>query len=347
MKYLVTILEETKEEQLKEIERMGMEIEYKSILLPLLVVDKGDIIKLNQLNFVKKIEPNYTGYLAGVDSVTITPPLNFNLIKPFFNYSDVKVAIIDSGIDEDKIFNIENKMDFTNTTVNAVKHGTKVANIVNQIVPKVSLLSAKVTNQVKVDTDNVIKALEWAYINGAKIVNLSIGVIVTNLQGKIVRCKGECAICKLVEALNNVGVLVVTAAGNDGPKSGTINCPGNSAYSIAVGFINYNKHLDDISSRGREGQNKPDLVTSGYIYVKQGKNKDLEQGSSFAAPIVTGIAAGIYYKYSNINTLKNFIISCTEKLGYSYNEEGNGMLNLEKMKEVFSFEEAISNSGQK
>lgn len=344
MKYLVTILEKTTEEQLREIERLGMKIEYKSVLLPLLVIDNVDMSALNSLSFVKGIEPNYTGSLATIRGVAITPHLDFNLIQPYFNYATTKVAVIDSGIDNNKTFNIENSIDYTNTNINSVKHGTKVSHIINQVVPGIKLLSAKVTNNMNVETDKVIKALEWAYVNGARVINMSMGMVTTDLQGRIVRCKGTCALCKMVEALSQEGVLVVTAAGNDGPKVGTIRCPGNSPYSIAVGLVNYNKHLDDISSRGRIGQLKPDLLTSGYIYVKEGKSSELEQGSSFAAPIITGIAAGIYQRYCNINRVKELIISCTEKLGHAYNEEGNGLLKIEKLEEVFNLEKAVSDN---
>lgn len=344
MKYLVTISEDTTEEQLKEIRRLGMEIEYKSILVPLLIVDNVDINNLISLSFVKEIEPNYEASLAAISHVSITPKLNFSLIHPYFDYSMTKVAIIDSGIDNNGIFNIANSIDYTNTKINSVKHGTKIAHIINQVVPSVKLLSAKVTNSTWVEADKIIKALEWAYTNGARIINMSMGIITTDLNGRIKRCKGDCALCKIVEALYNEGVLVVAAAGNDGPRLGTVNCPGNSPYSIAVGFVNYNKNLDDISSRGRVGQYKPDILTSGYIYVKDGKESNLEQGSSFAAPIVTGIAAGIYQRYRNINKVKDLIISCTDKLGYSYNEEGNGLLKIEKLEGVFNIEKAVSDN---
>ncbi|MEW9124886.1 MAG: S8 family serine peptidase, partial [Thermotaleaceae bacterium] len=120
-----------------------------------------------------------------------------------------------------------------------------------------------------------------------------------------------------------------------GPAFGTINCPGNSSSAITVGAVYLDgKKLADISSRGRYGQSKPDLVTSGYIYVKD--TKDIQYGTSFAAPIITGVAASIFDLYKEPNLVKSIIMNATDNIGYPYHEQGKGMFNIKKLVEVLS-----------
>jgi len=40
------------------------------------------------------------------------------------------------------------------------------------------------------------------------------------------------------------GITVVTAAGNDGPRAGTIHVPGNDPYVVTVGAMDETEHHD-------------------------------------------------------------------------------------------------------
>ena len=65
--------------------------------------------------------------------------------------------------------------------------------------------------------------------------------------------------------LEKMGILVVTAAGNSGPKPETIGSPANNPHTLTAGAALNPKKLSDFSSRGptEEGDVKPDIVAPG------------------------------------------------------------------------------------
>lgn len=335
MKYLVKLLSKVNDKYCEEIERSGGVIEYKSVLLPLIILTHNNIGQLNNLNFIESIEPDIIGELESNYPIETRPTLNFEKIAPYFSYKNIKVAVIDSGIDNMKMLNVIDFINFTSEQSNQIKHGTGVAMIINQVVPQIKILNAKITDSMEVKMSDAIRAMEWAYLKGANVINLSMGFIVP-------RCKGTCNICQLTSALKQKNVLVVAAAGNDGPSLGSIRCPGNSPDALTVGAVGLNANvIPDFSSRGRINQNKPDLVTSGYIYNKVSKELP-EGGTSFAAPVISGISSGLFGIYNNNGEIKNIVKSCTEKMGscYKQHDEGNGKFSIDKLVEVLKYEKA-------
>lgn len=326
MLYLVKLKMNFNEMIKKEILKFEGRIDYISKIIPSLIFVEGiDKTTLEKLNYIESVENDEQGYLKGVE---VRPPIDFKKLLPYSNYKDIKVAVIDSGICKSIVkANIIKEIDLSDTSLekNSYLHGTGVTDIINQVVPNVQILNAKITDNDKVNISNVIKALEWAYINKANVINLSLGFSTK-------RCKGDCILCKFVDELTNRGTLVITAAGNEGPAFGTINCPGNSKLALTVGAVNLNKQVAQGSSRGRYGQYKPDLVTSGYIYIKE--KKDLEFGTSFATPIITGVAAAIFNTYKKPQLIKSVIMNSTDNIGYPYHEQGRGLFNIHKLVEV-------------
>jgi minor extracellular serine protease Vpr len=79
-------------------------------------------------------------------------------------------------------------------------------------------------NGESVSSDLIIKAIQQAVIDQADIINISLGVNKTNK--------------KIDDAVNNAinnGIVVVAAAGNNGPGLGTIGSPGRNPNTITVG----------------------------------------------------------------------------------------------------------------
>ena len=81
---------------------------------------------------------------------------------------------------------------------------------------------------------NMLKGMEWILLNhekyGIRIVNISVGMPVKNIENP-----EEEELVKKVEQLWNTGLVVVVAAGNDGPAPYTITSPGTSRKVITVG----------------------------------------------------------------------------------------------------------------
>jgi subtilisin family serine protease len=159
------------------------------------------------------------------------------------------------------------------------------------------------------------------------------------------------------------GLVLVAAAGNEGPEPMTVGSPGNLPYLITVGAITdswtpddrQDDYLPDFSSRGPtpSGHIKPDIVSyGGHMtgFVEPGTSLDLDlpeyrlssgefvmTGSSQAAAVVSGLAALMLEaepSLSNIE-LKCMLLSSAEpaisvdgRLAYSPFAQGYGLANI-------------------
>lgn len=142
----------------------------------------------------------------------------------------------------------------------------------------------------RIEEDYFIMALEWMDSLGVKLVNSSLGYnlgftdakenyLVNQMDGK------TSAVAKAVEiAATEKGMLIVVAAGNEGTVQNwhILSTPGDAEHALTVGACKF-KVWDkiDYSSIGPE-----------YLpYVKPDVVVFSSSGTSFSAPVVTGMAA--------------------------------------------------------
>ena len=200
-------------------------------------------------------------------------------------------------------------------------HGTHCAGIAagkgngygHGVAQNASLLVVKVLDSSGSGYDSdIVKGIEWAVDNGANILSLSFGVSHESFT--------DCYDVAVSEAVDNAtknGVLVVVAAGNNGPEQGTIAAPACAKRALTVGSSMDGSYgatpLDNVSSfssRGPTNDNrtKPDLlacgewITSTYLSTENcepGINNGYctLKGTSQAAPHVAGIAALLMEEY--------------------------------------------------
>lgn len=267
------------------------------------------------------------------------------------------VAVVDSGIDakhpdlddlDDNPYTKDPKVVGWIDYVNGKKcpyddfgHGTQIAGIISGtgasgvntgVAPGTKLIVAKVLDQDGFGyRSDVILALEWAVNNGARIISFSGGVRSHNSSFTI-------AIDKVVAA----GVIPVVSAGNNGPDSNTITCPGDELNSTTVGATDSFDLIDDFSSRGpvnlyREQYIKPDISAPGVditstIPFKNGNvyEEDIG-GTSFAAPHVSGTVALMLEKNPALkpSKIKSILESTAVDLGPigKDNDYGAGRIN--------------------
>lgn len=219
------------------------------------------------------------------------------------------------------------------------------------VAPECDLIVLKVLNQKgNGNVTEVMKAFRWLLENQKRyqirVVNISVGM---QPQSEL---REEEKLINGVEALWDAGMVVVAAAGNLGPKEGTITTPGDSKKIITVGSSDDQYYIEQggeqrkhYSGRGptKECVCKPDVVAPGsYIrscnakFVKQrGQPYVIKSGTSMATPVVSGAIADLLCKYpqmSNVEVKLKLRQSCTD-MGVDWNRQGWGQLNLKKLLE--------------
>jgi len=280
---------------------------------------------------------------------------------------DIGVAVLDTGI--------ENHLDFINrkNRIASFKdilydrrspyddngHGTHVCGILGGdgtcsngkyigVAPECNIISVKVLDRKgNGNISDVIKGLKWVLDNkqryNIRILNISVG---TPARKELDESS------QLVQAVNEVwdaGVIVVVAAGNNGPFPQTIGAPGNSRKVITVGAcdddllveMDGNK-IKDYSSRGptKECIIKPDIVAPGSNIVScngmhngKGNMYSIKSGTSMATPAVSGAIALLLSVYPQMTgrdvkiRLKNSAVDC----GFPMNQQGWGCLNIRRL----------------
>jgi subtilisin len=127
-----------------------------------------------------------------------------------------------------------------------------------------------------------------------------------------------------VEYAYGKGVLLVAAAGNDGPCTDCVSYPAAEPEVIAVSATNKDDCLASFSSQGPEvelagpGKDVYSTVIDGY---------DTFSGTSMASPHVAG-AGGLLMANGASNTdARDQLNSTAEDVGLSDNEQGNGLVD--------------------
>ncbi len=193
----------------------------------------------------------------------------------------------------------------TNPNGGAVSHGTMVAGLIGATgdngvgVASVNWKTKILPLQVLSDsgsgwTDDVAAAIDYAVEHGADVINMSLG------------SSGEDPILKTaIDSAVDAGVTIVAAAGNCGASNyayqgcsyqGEILYPGKYDNVISVGATDSSNNRADFSSYGPE----IDITAPGYGAIRSSMWTSANRisaynsvlaGTSFASPIVAGIAA--------------------------------------------------------
>jgi subtilisin family serine protease len=223
----------------------------------------------------------------------------------------IKVGVIDCGMSQttqDSLLrrycdlgrsqNFTAEPNWNDTELNA--HGTRVASVITQIYQRLGMPAAskllifKAFNQHgEGDLWNILQAIDACIAQQVQIVNLSF-----NYQADL-QADGGMVRAKLVleEAINtakNYNILFVTASGNDGVNTDSI--PTTGYFSTNFECENLLKVTGDSigipTSFGNYSPKSVDIAAPGIVKVV-GRNDSLvvSVGTSFAAPVVTAIAA--------------------------------------------------------
>ncbi len=236
----------------------------------------------------------------------------------------VRILILDAGFDtanpafngvtitaqHDFVFNDDTVKDQPGKDVSGAQfHGTatwslfagEVAGRLHGIARGASFLLAKtedIRSETRVEEDNYVAALEWADSIGVDIASSSLGYYAfdNGFSYTPSQLNGDVAVTTVAADLAaQRGILVVTAAGNDGPSSRSISTPADGDSVLTVGAEDSLGTIAAFSSRGptADGRIKPDFTAPGVaVCVVTGVGQvRREQGTSFATPLLAASAA--------------------------------------------------------
>jgi serine protease AprX len=253
--------------------------------------------------------------------------------------SGVTVAVVDTGVSDHPAFSrdAQGKLvsrlagwkDFVADSKRPIDpngHGTHVAGVIanahigadgewNGVAPGVNIVAVRVLDERGYGTyESVLQGIQWVVANREKyniqVLNMS---IVAPVQSPYWADPLNQAVMEAWAA----GIVVVAAAGNDGPHPFSIGVPGNNPYVVTVGaftdnFTPYDWNDDYLAPFSAAGPTldrfvKPDLVAPGghivstmlpsseLVHEHQANRVDAfyfsMAGTSQAAAVVSGVAA--------------------------------------------------------
>ena len=262
------------------------------------------------------------------------------------------VCILDTGIYEHidftgRIWTFYDFLDFKRRPYDDNGHGTHVAGLVagdgtasmgkyRGAAPGCGIIALKVLDRYgNGSQDDVLRALRWIreyrQQYRIRVVNISVG---TTCNSK----RNHARLLESVEQLWDEGVVVVTAAGNQGPRPGSITAPGRSKKVITVGSSDLLEGRSAISGRGPTAECvcKPDIVAPGNKIMSCVPGKPysygVKSGTSMSTPLVTGaIACALEKNPALTNTdIKTMLMNSAEDMGLPQNLQGWGKFNRRK-----------------
>lgn len=260
-----------------------------------------------------------------------------------FQGQGMTIAILDAGFQDVKDFTslqnlwFEQRViasrdfaDLSGNTFYSSLHGSNVLSVMAGVsegklagtAPKANYILVRSENssihnfqsyEYPVEEFDWVVAAEYADSIGADIINSSLGYsefLETSYNYTYSQMDGQTAISSFgAQIASTKGLLVVASAGNEGDSFWRyITAPADADNIITVGAIDRFGYHASFSSTGptADGRIKPDVVAVGKGTMLQ-SSKNLfspANGTSFSAPIISGLAACLWQAVPNATNLQ-------------------------------------------
>lgn len=249
-------------------------------------------------------------------------------------------------------FVLNQELDYSLDTIGS--HGTKVLSCMGGYMedsligtaPYASFMlyrTEDASSETLVEEDNWVAAAELADVNGADIINTSLGYSIlwddTLNSHTYADMDGNTTIITVAaDIAASKGMLVVNSAGNSGASEWLyITAPADGDSVLAVGAVASDSVLTSFSSRGptADGRMKPNVVAQGAASVVCDLQNGirLANGTSFASPILAGMAASVWSAMPEITSMElfNFIQESAHLYPNGNNDYGYGLPDFYKV----------------
>jgi len=235
-------------------------------------------------------------------------PYGIGMVNGGSGGAGINVAVLDTGVYSDhldldvKLCKDTTKRGIKNGCSDSNGHGTHVSGTIAAnggddglgifgVAPEANLWIVKVCGPRGCWTDDIAEAIKYVTNQGADIISMSLG---GDAESSLIK--------NAIDYATNKGVLVIAAAGNDGPKDGSIDYPGANAKVIAVGAIDSLEAVPDWSSRGINDddyiieEKEVEFGAPGVAVESTYKNGcyAFGDGTSMATPHIAGLAAKLW-----------------------------------------------------
>lgn len=166
--------------------------------------------------------------------------------NPLAKGDKIKVAVLDNGAQVshpafgNRIKGIYNAVTRKEGKVDDGDHGTHCASTVLHVAPNVDLYIVQVLTGQSGGVDDIAHGIDYA------ITKWNVDVISMSLGGS----QADTWIPPVLKKAEAAGVLVICAAGNDGPGENTEGYPGRYPESISIAAHDRNRLVANFSSRG-------------------------------------------------------------------------------------------------
>lgn len=270
--------------------------------------------------------------------------------------NNILIAILDAGFfkadslhvfesmyQNNQILGTKDIVNPNGNVYNESSHGMKVLSVIGSNYPGQLIGTAPkahfylirtedVSSEYLIEEYNWAAGAEFADSIGADIINSSLGYYLfddTTQNHSYEKLNGNTAIVtRAADMAASKGILVVTSAGNEGEdlwKHIISPCDGDSV--LCVGAISTDSTKAVFSSFGPriDGQIKPNIMAVGreVIVAHWDNSFVLGNGTSYSAPVISGLAACLWEAFPNSTNLQ--IFKAIEQSANQYNFPDSAM----------------------